>query len=155
MQTPRVFLKWNCPVCGRDEQSGRKELIGRLRDLGMLRRDDGRDLGLLLELARSRAGDIVCPACDAPGYLPQETSGDEFDDTPPPRPCLACGNVIPPERVELFPESDLCARCQEKVDRGEALSGDDYCERCGSPMIVRKTSSGVTRYQQVCPQCRR
>ena len=155
MQQPRVFLKWTCPRCGREEQSGRRELIGRLRDLGMLRRDDGRDLALLLELARSRGAEIRCPGCDAAGFAPEETFGDDFDDAPPPRPCMACGNTIPAERVELFPESDLCARCQEKVDRGESLSGDDYCDRCGTPLVVRKTSAGVTRYQQVCPQCRR
>jgi len=153
---PRIFLKWTCSRCKRVEESGRQELIARLRDLGMLRRDDGRDIGLLLELARSKAADFACPACEAPGYLPQEVSGDDdFDDLPPPRPCMACGATIPAERVELFPESDLCARCQEKIDRGESLSGDDYCERCGSPLVVRKTSTGVTRYQQVCPQCRR
>lgn len=155
MPHSRVFLKWLCSACGREEQSGRRELIVRLRELGMLRRDDGRDIGLLLELARSKSAEMKCPACDASGYLPQETSGDDFDDAPPPRPCLACGTTIPAERVELFPESDLCARCQEKVDRGEALSGDDFCDRCGTPLVVRKTSSGVTRYQQVCPQCRR
>lgn len=156
MQQPRVFLKWTCRACGGEEQSGRRDLIDRLRDLGMLRRDDGRNLGLLLELARSKSAEFACPACDAPGFLPQEVSGDDdFDDLPPPKPCMACGGMIPPERVELFPESDLCARCQEKVDRGESLSGDDYCERCGSPLVVRKTSAGVTRYQQVCPNCRR
>ena len=155
MSQPRVFLEWTCARCGRKEQSGRRELIDRLRDLGMLRRDDGRDIGLLLELARSKSAELKCPACESPGYLPQETSGDDFDDLPPPRPCMACGGMIPPERVELFPESDLCAGCQRKVDRGETIGGDDYCERCGSPLVMRKSSAGITRYQQVCPQCRR
>lgn len=128
----------------------------RLRDIGMLRRDDGRDLSLLLELARSKTADLTCPSCESPGFLPKESSGDDFDDAvPPPRPCMACGKVIPPERVALYPESELCAACQQKIDEGGSLSGDDYCDRCGTPLVVRKTSAGVTRYQQYCPQCRR
>jgi predicted RNA-binding Zn-ribbon protein involved in translation (DUF1610 family) len=151
---PRLFLKWTCPSCGFEEQSGRKELIERLRRQGMLRRDDGRDVRLLLELAASQADQLPCPECEAPGFLPVVADPDEFEG-PPPRVCANCGRTIPPERVELFPDSELCAACQEAVDHGRSLSGDDYCPRCGSPMIVRQTGTGVTRYQQVCPQCRR
>jgi hypothetical protein len=152
---PRVFLKWTCTQCAREEQTGRRELVERLRGLGMLRRDDRRELAMLLELAKSRADDFRCPACNAPRFLPVEAPEDDFDDLPPARACLACGAAIPRERLAYFPESTLCAACQGKVDNGQSLSGDDYCERCGTPLVVRKTSVGVTRYQQVCPHCRR
>ena len=28
--------------------------------------------------------------------------------------CSNCGNVIPPERLEIFPEANLCVDCQKK-----------------------------------------
>jgi predicted RNA-binding Zn-ribbon protein involved in translation (DUF1610 family) len=148
-------MDWNCPHCGWEERTGVSAIAVRLRGAGLLKREDERDAAVLLELAKAAANRLACPRCGGAGIGCQAAAeADDWDG--PKKACAACGKSIPPERVALYPENDLCAACQERIDRGGSPNQhDDYCPRCGERMVVRaKRGAGVTRYEQVCPACR-
>lgn len=130
------------------------ELDGQLRRLGMIKREEQADLALLLELARIKKPDLRCPNCRKPGYTADAVDPNE-DDWGCGKPCANCGAEIPAERLELFPDQELCAKCQGKIEAGGQLSGDDFCPRCGTPMVVKLGGGGVSRYRQICPSCQR
>lgn len=150
----RTIIRWFCPYCSWQEEGTVKELDGQLRRLGMIKREEQADLGLLLELARIKKPELRCPGCRKVGYTAEAVDPND-DGWGGGKPCANCGSEIPAERLELFPDQDLCAKCQGKVDDGRQLSGDDFCPHCGTPMVVKQTRSGLSRYQQVCPSCRR
>jgi predicted RNA-binding Zn-ribbon protein involved in translation (DUF1610 family) len=154
-------LAWRCPHCAAEERLDVRELAGRLRTLGMLKREDEREADFLLQLARAAGTRLLCTACGC-GGVKVEIADDEIADDhdewePRSTPCAACGAKIPPERLALFPESDLCAACQARIDQGQSPDRhDDFCPRCGSRMVVRqRRSRGIAGYEQVCPDCGR
>jgi predicted RNA-binding Zn-ribbon protein involved in translation (DUF1610 family) len=149
-------LAWNCPYCGSQERIDAAELSARLRKLGMLKRDDQRDRDFLISLAASQSARLTCSQCGR-GGVKVETADNRDEWELPSRPCVACGEPIAPERLELFPQSELCAACQQRVDRGQSPDQhDDYCPRCGARMTIRqKRGSGIAAYEMICPDCRR
>jgi predicted RNA-binding Zn-ribbon protein involved in translation (DUF1610 family) len=154
MPTARSIIRWFCPYCAWQEDGTVAELDSQIRRLGMIKREEKADVALLLELARIKKPDLRCPNCRKVGYTAEAVDPSD-DGWGRGKPCANCGTEIPEERLELFPDQDLCAKCQGTIDAGGQLSGDDYCPNCGTPMVVKKTSSGISRYQQVCPSCRR
>jgi predicted RNA-binding Zn-ribbon protein involved in translation (DUF1610 family) len=151
---PRFVFR--CAQCGHELPASVPDLENRLQAQGMLRRERETDPALLLELAASAATSWSCPQCDTAGFAP-ELAPEEDDWGRPQKRCAACGHLIPRERVDLFPDSDLCAVCQGKVDDGGSPDQhDDYCPRCGTRMIVRSSRrAGLSKYEMVCPSCRR
>jgi predicted RNA-binding Zn-ribbon protein involved in translation (DUF1610 family) len=152
------LLTWHCPVCRRTEPSDSETLIARLQTTGLLRRagkEERKDLAYLLALAESAANHWKCPECGTAGYsvVRAEDFRDEIEAA---KLCAACGQRIPPERLEFNPDATLCVQCQSVVDRGDAPDTQEYCPRCGTRMQVRAArGAGVARYALVCPQCRR
>ena len=150
----------SCGHCGCVERLDAVELVERLRRLGMLKRGDPKrrdevDPQFLLEISASARDRLKCSSCGRGSVLVQ--LADERDDfEAPARPCAACGAAIPAERLELFPDSELCASCQQRVDRGQTPDQhDDYCPRCGTRMVVRqRRGSGIAGYEMSCPACR-
>jgi predicted RNA-binding Zn-ribbon protein involved in translation (DUF1610 family) len=146
----------SCGRCGFVERLDPLDLVARLRRLGMLKRGDDIEPEYLLEISAAARDRLTCSSCGRSGVLVQlAEERDEFDA--PTQPCAACGAAIPAERLELFPESELCAACQQRVDRGQTPDQhDDYCPRCGARMIVRqRRGSGIAGYELICPECRR
>jgi hypothetical protein len=82
---------------------------------------------------------------------------DEFDDEAwgaVVRRCTSCKQVIPAERVELFPDVTLCVQCQRVDEAGGTADTPDYCPRCGAIMTTQMhTGSGITRYRMTCSGC--
>lgn len=144
-----------CPHCGNVESLSEFEVKSNLRKLGMLRREDERGADFILQLASAARERLSCTACGGVGVSIEPTPDDEW--AAPSRQCAACGATIPAERLELFPDSDLCAACQSRVDRGQTPDRhDDYCPRCGTRMTVRqRRGSGLAGYEMICPACRR
>ena len=133
---------------------GLKELLDRLRASGLLRRAIDPEPEMLLELAKNASKSWSCEACQGQGLVFRTVQDDPgtWDDV---HLCEACRKVIPPERVELFPQSTLCASCQRIVESGQSPVAE-YCEKCGSILQIRTTkSAGIARYTMYCPACRR
>jgi predicted RNA-binding Zn-ribbon protein involved in translation (DUF1610 family) len=149
-------VRWLCPYCGFEERLDAAQLSARLRTLGMLKRDDQRDLAFLIALAGAQSRQLTCNHCGR-GGIKVEVADEANEWDRPTKPCAACGRPIPPERLELFPDSELCAACQQRVERGQTPDQhDDYCPRCGARMVVRqKRGSGLAGYEMICPDCRR
>lgn len=152
------FLTWCCPTCHQTEHTGLDTLLARLQAAGLLKRasrEERQDVAYLVALGTSVADRWSCPACGAAGVsVSQDDERDgDFDGG---RPCAACGELIPAERLELFPETTLCTACQSTVERGGAPDTQEYCPRCGVPMQIQAArGAGITRYALLCPQCRR
>lgn len=145
-----------CAQCSDERTLSLEGLAQQLRALGMLKRTEDWNESLGLALAAAARDRLQCKNCGASGVI-VEPAADEDEWDLPAKPCAACGSLIPGERVALYPDTTLCARCQESVERGRTPDGhDDFCPRCGERMTVRlKRGSGVARYEQVCPACRR
>jgi len=156
MSAEPIRLRSRCPHCDHRESLSEFDLQSRLRKLGMLKREDQRDIAYLLQLAQAARERLYCPACGSGGLTIEPVLEDDEWGTPV-KPCSACGAMIPSERLELFPDSELCATCQQRVDRGQTPDQhDDFCPRCGTRMTVRqRRGSGIVGYEMICPACRR
>lgn len=150
---PRHF-ELKCRQCQWRLQIGVGDLLTRLRASGKMRRSDEPDVALLVELAKTATKSWCCEKCEHQGLAFREVQ-DNPDDWNDARACEACGQLIPPERVELYPDSTLCAGCQRKVESGQSPAAE-YCPRCGSILQLRPTkSAGISRYAMYCASCRR
>jgi hypothetical protein len=156
------LLTLRCRNCGERVSFSRADLQFKLRDLGFLRRDADPSDELLLEISQSlvasgRLGS--CPACGlaklgeaTEAEIEAEEEGEWFGDV---RSCKQCGSPIPPERIEVFPDTKFCAACQKKLDSGGAGKDDEYCPYCGDAMQLRAMSSPGAAYRMYCPSCRK
>ncbi|MEX2173645.1 MAG: TraR/DksA C4-type zinc finger protein [Pirellulaceae bacterium] len=155
MPAKPIRLLATCPHCNYEQRLDLAELVARLRSLGMLKRDELLAADFVLQLAAASRSRLFCAQCGS-GGLRFEPAGDDDEWETPAKPCSACGSSIPIERLELFPESELCAACQQRIDRGQSPDRhDDFCPRCGTRMTVRqRRGSGIVGYEQVCPACR-
>ncbi len=145
-----------CTHCGERETLRPGQLLDRLRATGVLRRAKDPDPDEILELVRANLGKLTCPACERAGMkLEASATDDDAEAWGDPKPCEACGALIPAERLELFPNTTLCVACQQANERGEDTGPAEYCPYCGNVMQLRKARSGITRYVLECPSCRR
>ncbi len=144
-------MHWHCRSCGHDEPTPREDAVLRLQSIGRLKRGVRVETDLLLELARVSAGELSCIACGVTGLALNEgvPAHDDFG-----RRCEVCRQLIDPERLEVFPDSTLCTNCQKGEDRGVDSTMPEYCSSCGTPLVLAKSTIGVTRYRMSCPQCR-
>lgn len=125
--------------------------VERLRAAGAFKRNAEPSAAEVHELMSRMIDRLTCPDCEGPLRL------DEAAAWPVAKSCEACGTPIPPERLAIFPNATVCVNCQQAEESGRAAQADvDYCPRCGSPMTIRRTSSGVARYVMSCsnPWCR-
>jgi predicted RNA-binding Zn-ribbon protein involved in translation (DUF1610 family) len=150
------WMELACPHCRWRSQCGVPQMLEHLRRADMVRRDAAPDVELLPELVRGAAPRMSCPKCQQVGLTATPVDDCEDDDEAwgQARSCAGCGQPIPPERLEIFPNTDLCVSCQGKSDQGESFDKVEYCPRCGSVMTLRQQRRGVTRYVMTCSQCR-
>ena len=155
-----VQLPWpcllRCDACGQETVLTRGEMIERLGELKMLRRNVEPEPGLLAELWATGVAKLGCSGCGQVG-LSTATIDQEGQTWGEAAPCEGCGKPIPPERLEALPSATLCAACQSLDERGQLTPADiDYCPHCGCIMEVRSSASGgMTSYVRFCPSCRR
>lgn len=158
-----MALTIRCQQCGRRIGASIPELIAKLRELGFLRREGEPSPELAVELAQSAIADGrwgSCPDCGRSrfGAAAADEAYDEANDPAlwgDARHCQGCGAVIPAERLEVFPNSTHCARCQQQCDRQPAAGEVEYCPRCGSIMQLKAVKSPVASYRMHCPACRK
>ena len=142
-----------CPRCQKEEYVGLSQAVQRLATVGMLKRQKEPSSELILELLQSARTQFACRACEHIGLLLEEEVG--WDDATSRRNCEQCGAPIDPDRLEIFPDVQLCVACQHGEESGDATEEADYCPRCGTPMVVQARRGGITRYALVCPSCTR
>jgi len=149
-------VELHCRACDASRLCNQDGAIERLRALGMLRRQRAPASDELLELLRSVAGRLRCTECECIG-LAVRRAEDDFDWREAPN-CAGCGRPIPAERLEALPGAKLCATCQQDDERGAVAAPEQYCPRCGAPMVPRQSrGAGITRYVLACsavPPCR-
>ncbi len=145
-----------CTDCGSEQLFQRDQMVEKLGDHNMLRRNAEPESDLLVELWRSAMPNFRCADCGA-AALVQVTAELDGADWGEAKMCDGCGEMIAAERLEVFPKSTLCAACQSKDDRGETPAEDvDYCPHCGSIREVRTSRrGGLSGYRMYCPACRR
>lgn len=150
--SPRVV---RCPKCGHSELVLVGTAADWLRKAGMLRRTSRPSPAELAELLPVAAGQVACPQCGSKGLSvaawDQETTSSDWPEA---RRCEGCGGAIEPERLELMPDAKQCSACQRKSERPGAAVDGEYCPRCGSPMTLRASTAGVTRYRLTCTNSR-
>jgi predicted RNA-binding Zn-ribbon protein involved in translation (DUF1610 family) len=151
MELSAYLRRIHCPECDEQAVWGPAQMLEGLQQLGMLRRETRPDPELVVHLAEDAAQRLRCPHCQHPGLQLQPWS-DDFDDFPSRRACEVCGEFIPVERLEIFPNASRCAGCQDKP--APATHDDDFCPRCGDRLQVRiSRGTGVARYHAACPAC--
>jgi predicted RNA-binding Zn-ribbon protein involved in translation (DUF1610 family) len=157
MTAPSFWKRVSCPRCAAASLCDLPQMLARLRDLGMLRRETEPSRELVAELFTSAAGRMICPSCNHRGLSVAEAD-DEWDDSTwtTGRPCADCGQLIAAERLAAFPDAQRCVSCQQAADRGADSSPVEYCPRCGTPMALRpRRGRALAGYEMFCPQCRR
>ncbi len=145
-----LLRQLRCPSCERTSICGPEEMLQRLRDVGMLRRQAEPDWPMIIELVNNQVDSLKCSECGHAGLILEEARDDFDDESIGSRLCEVCQTPIPPERLELFPDTVRCAKCQDQPDTGDA----DYCPQCGTPMTVQSSrGQGIARYVHRCPEC--
>ncbi len=145
-----------CPSCGQGQICSEFQLADLLRAQGMLRREAEPDATTLIELLDAALPKMTCPQCQKEGLEVDaefDESGGKFEEWgPQATDCEQCGQRIPPERLELYPQATRCAQCEAAPrERTE----DDFCPRCGNILTMRTSGSGLTRYRSYCSECKR
>lgn len=152
----REFIyRLHCGDCSFGELCDPKEMLARLRMLGMMRRAEEPKAEIVAELFVTAAQRLSCPECGRQGLA--ATPAEEDDgDWGQARACKRCGEPIPAERVELFPDVEHCATCQGKSDVGDHQDEREFCPHCGGVMQMQQSrGSGLARYAMVCSGCGR
>jgi predicted RNA-binding Zn-ribbon protein involved in translation (DUF1610 family) len=127
-----------------------------LRSVRMVRRGAEPELAVLGELFRSGAGKFQCPDCGALGLAIRPAAEEDDEAWGMARRCDACGKPIARERLDALPDTRLCAACQAGDERGESCGPAEYCPKCGAVMTLRQSrGAGLSRYEMMCPNCRR
>jgi len=148
-----------CRKCGWRTVCGRDDAIGRLRLVGMLRRDPDPDEELLVVLFTEAAPRMTCPLCKEKRLqaVDHDPVADEADWQSAVL-CEVCRQPISPERVEALPGVKRCVACQGRTEAGIAEEEPEFCPHCGSLMEIRVSrGTGITRYRRFCtgePPCR-
>jgi hypothetical protein len=144
-----------CRACDQEQLFQRDQMIEKLGQHNMLKRNAEPDADLLAELWSISLTKFACSSC---GSLTLSVAPDEVEgDWGEAKLCDGCGEVISAERLEIFPNSERCASCQEKDERGEPAADElDYCPHCGCVRQMRQSQrGGMTGYRMYCPGCRR
>jgi RNA polymerase-binding transcription factor DksA len=164
MHTDRLALV--CPKCSWSKVCDTPEMLKRLRQVKMLIRESDPSPDLVRELFQAASNRMTCQECAAHGLLAREptptdlatSTDDDWDDVEwgAAVSCAECGQLIPPERLAVFPETTLCRNCQQARERHGNDQGDvDYCPRCGAVMslVSGSTGEGLTKYRSKCAEC--
>ena len=152
---PERFLReFCCPACNHSVFQDFAQTVASLRTAGMLRRVEKPDEALVVELLATSAERLRCRECRETGLQVFEAC-DEFD-WPEAKKCEHCKAEIPAERLEIFPDTKLCVKCQTAGDSGVSSDEPEFCPRCGGLMHMRQTGgSGLARYVMKCSDCGR
>ncbi len=150
------LLKLTCPRCGDESLCAAGDAVLRLGQLGMLRRDARPEWEMVRELMQSSAARLTCPSCGQTGMIVDDAADEESESWGEGRACEHCGQPIPAERLEVFPETTVCAVCKAGGESGELDQEEpQYCPRCGALMQVRLSrGAGISRYVIKCTECR-
>jgi len=132
-------------------------MLEHLRGAGMLKRVKEVEPEMLLELFRAFSSSLHCRDCNASGLVvvqdEEEQNEREWGAAPV---CKKCAAPIPPERLEIFPDTDFCMQCQSSQERGENDEQREFCPYCGGLMSCRQTTrGGLSKYAMRCQDCRR
>lgn len=157
MTHPSLPDRLICRQCGWCSPCDPATMLRLLQAMGMLRRAQEADAGMIEELFRGNRHRVCCPSCrqvalvDAAGGEAAEMDDENWNMS---RRCRECRQPISPERLEALPNADLCTRCQGLDDRGSLPKDEEYCRRCGGIVVLRRRTSGVqSGYQRVCSEC--
>jgi len=156
MQQPDEYLELHCSGCGWRLVCGPADMAKRLQRIKLLRRDSQPEADVLRELFVTAGPKLPCDACGSVGLIINPSAELANEDWGEARACEGCGRPIPPERLEVFPDTRLCVACQSGDERGKPVDAPEYCPRCGAIMTLRQQrGAGLARYVMVCSECRR
>jgi DNA-directed RNA polymerase subunit RPC12/RpoP len=156
------YVRFRCAACGEQISLSQEELTDQLRELKFLRRADQPDRATLLQLVQACMAERLwspCLGCGRPLAAQPETDDDAALEADPDWgdavPCQQCGALIPPERLELFPTTRSCVKCQQQTERQGPATEAEYCPRCGDVLQLRLGQRGAAAYRPWCPSCRK
>lgn len=141
-----------CRHCKNQKRLLEPQMVELVQRYGMLRRDSSPPADLLKELLASVVGQLPCEACGGLGATVEEDWSDDWSDEVL---CEGCKKPIDPERLEVFPDTKLCPKCQAATDAGESPGQEvEYCSSCGGILkLTKRTGGGLAGYQMVCGDC--
>ncbi len=129
----------------------REAVLQWLREQGKLIREKKPPNDLIEELARLVSQHEHCSSCGHAGLAseaPESLPDDEWGGR---RLCRDCRKPLDPLRLEVFPDAERCAACQQRDEQG-LDAATDYCPRCGGELSVQSRGSRGT-YRQTCADC--
>ena len=149
-----AFYEVTCSNCGHSEVCGPQQMLSRLRDGGMFKREKDPDPVLVQELFVARATEMSCSACQRRTVAVALLAGWEDHDWGESRRCQRCAAPIAKERLEVFPNAQFCIDCQQSDDQGVDDGTPDYCSRCGGILELRiSRRTGTSQYVMRCRDC--
>jgi len=152
MTAPPLLLR--CPECSHERVLGFSEKVSLLRGQGQLRREKEPTAELIDALFAGLLPRLPCRHCGATGLQPGTLEAEEDEAFwGAARRCEGCQQPIPPERLEVFPDTPFCTACQARGGTSAAADERDFCPRCGTPMTMALRRSGRTGFQSRCPSC--
>jgi len=158
MTLPDITRYLICNSCGKVEKCGTLRILERLREQQMWLDGAEPERALILSQLDQAAESLGCGSCGKSGVaIELEDPMDDVDwgnEKKPARKCEACSAEIPAERIEIFPNTTMCTKCQSGEELGESRADEEfeYCPRCGNIMQLKQGPRG---YRMSCPSCRR
>ncbi|MDZ4821438.1 MAG: TraR/DksA C4-type zinc finger protein [Planctomycetota bacterium] len=156
-----TLLRVTCSACQWSNSIDTENQSAWLSRARLLRDTSTVDADLVCELFLGSISKLKCPLCQQSAIYARRIDSDDLETSDDEswgmaRRCEVCKQPIAAERIEIFPDTRLCTKCQQTDDRGELPVAREYCPRCGSVMQLRQsTGGGLTRYLMTCLSCRR
>ena len=143
-----------CPSCDDIQRYGLQDIVALLTSQGKLRKDKDPPWELLEELFRSAAASLSCGECGRTGLGVSREDDLEDEEWGAPRRCEVCGQPIPAERMEVFPDTRVCVSCKVGDEHRPVDDEPQYCSHCGAVLQMKLSSgSGISRYRMACLEC--
>jgi hypothetical protein len=157
MNSAPLVVRIRCRACGFVQDYSLTEMVSQLRAAGLLKATSDSSPDVIRALYIASAAKLPCPDCEFIGITASDAPADDDEAWGQARACELCRQPIPTERLELLPDTRLCAACQAKDERGEASDHErEFCPRCGTVMqVTQSRGPGISRYALRCPACRR
>ena len=152
------YRRLTCPGCGWTDDLDTEKMYRWMVRHQKIRLGKDMEDEILYELFHGMLATFSCPECGV-GGLTLKVVVDDFSDVDQRR-CRGCAGIIPPMRIQYFPDTFYCAKCAEKVENGEDLPiNAEFCPRCGGMMelVPVRRASGKTEFVWRCnrvPPCR-
>ena len=148
-----TLVSLECSACEFRETRVFADVFKCLRQNSRLRREAKPSWDFVVQLWNLEPSASLCAECGESTLVLQPFINQGGWDDEVVR-CEGCRQVIAQERLEIFPETRVCYKCQSALEQPTSqISDQGFCPSCENYLETILASSHLARYRQRCQKC--